>query len=42
MAARGLTPKSADCLVAELNQPGTPPALRRNDVLVPLELFELW
>lgn len=42
MAAHGLQPKLADYLVAELNEVGTLPALRHNDVMVQLEAFALW
>ena len=42
VAERGLRAQGPDFLLAAREQAGVRPALRRNDVLVQLQSFELW
>lgn len=42
LCADGLTPDGGDWTLARYNDPSTPAAFRRNEILIPLKDFKLW
>lgn len=42
LAADGVAADGSEWVLARYNDPGTAPPFRRNEVLVPLQSFDLW